>query len=922
MRHDPGVDGLTPVIQLELEPTSTSAAQARRATTEALRQRELAELAADVGVVVSELVTNAVLHARSRVEVRLTLLTPGVLLEVSDDGNGEVELPNPALLEFDEELGVELEATTGRGLLIVTALADSWGVDTGPDGKVVWAELGTGRAAQQSEPTPPEPPAPPQLDALTPTRLIAVPTRLILASEGNIEDLTRELQVARLSGRSSEAGRLFELAQEVLAHFEDASTALRRAATAAWEEGRRLIDWSLPLDPDAGPSLQRVVELLEEVAEHCRAGELLALAPSDEVLALRRWIVDQLVRQLAGERPTACPFPVSPPEAANRPAAMLAARDERAQTLLAMQALTTALAGADDGASVSAIVLDRVADLTHARSCSLNMLSADGESLELAGTSGYSAEVTAHWSSYPLSADLPASEAVRTRRPIFVRTLAELATDYPALEGRPRVGDQAIAVLPLVVADGRALGALALGYEHPRDWDQEDRAVLGLAADAIAQALDRARLHDAERAAADRLRFLAEASDVLSQSLDLTVCLGALAELAVPRLGDWCSIHVLQDGQPRSIALAAADTERLAHARTLQARWPVQLGEGAVGRCLVDGTPGLWQSIPDELLPTVARDPEHLEALRALGVGSGLVVPLVSGGAVVGALAVANVSGRLVDQADVDLAQDLASRAGAALTNARLFDGQRSIAQALQRSLLPQELPEVPGVELGVAYAAAGFGEEVGGDFYDFLPLPGGLLLSIGDVRGRGVEAAALTGLARHTIRALGRLRLGPAQVLLQLDAALRELATVDEPETAFCTALTGLLELDDNGGARFVFASGGHPAPFLLRHGAIEVQRPSVRGDLLGILDEPEILDSEVPLAADDLLVLVTDGILERRAGPAFFDDEGVSRVMVEHAGAHASDLAAAIADAARNFGAEATSDDMAVVVLRVGHR
>lgn len=913
------MDGNPPAVALELEPTSTSAAAARRAATEALRAQGFADLAPDVGVVVSELVTNAVLHARSRVEVRIAFADPGVRIEVADDGTGMLELPNPASLAFDEELGVELEATTGRGLLIVTALADGWGVEPSPRGKVVWAEVGTGQVGPAA--TRSEPPMERLSDTLVPCRLIAVPTRLVLASEGNVEDLTRELQVARLGGSPSEAGRLFALYRECAVRFQDASTALRRAATTAWEDGRRLIDWSVALEPDAGPDLRRAVELLEQVAEHCRAGELLALAPSDEVLAMRRWVVDEIERQLAGGRPTACPFPVGAPR--SRESEADAPRvDERTQSLLALQSLTAALAGADDTAAVNAIVLDRVPELLGAATCSLNLLAADGEQLELAGSSGYPGEVTAHWSSYPLSADLPASEAVRTREAVYLRTTAELIASYPSLDGAPLVGDEAIAVLPLVVADGRVLGALAIGYPRPRDWTVEGRAVLGLTADAIAQALDRARLHDAERVAADRLRFLAEASDVLSQSLDVTECLGALAALAVPRLGDWCSIHVLEDGEPRPVALAAADTERLALARTMQSRWPVRLGEGAIGRCLVDGVPGVWQSLPDELLPALARDPAHVAAIRALGLGSGLVVPLVSGGVVVGALAVANVAGRLVGQPDVDLAHDLALRAGAALANARLFEEQRTIAQALQRSLLPQELPDVPGVDLGVAYAAAGVGEEVGGDFYDLLPLDAGLMVSIGDVRGRGIEAAALTGLARHTIRALGRLGLEPAEILLQLDIALRELATAEEPETAFCTALTGVLELDPAGGARFAFASGGHPAPFLLRAGAVDVQRPSVRGDLLGVLDEPEILGSEVPLSAGDLLVLVTDGILERRDGPAFFDDEGVSRALLEHSEASASELATAIADAARGFGSQATSDDMAVVVLRVGSR
>jgi serine phosphatase RsbU (regulator of sigma subunit) len=538
--------------------------------------------------------------------------------------------------------------------------------------------------------------------------------------------------------------------------------------------------------------------------------------------------------------------------------------------------------------------------VTGALACSVSLLEPDGRTLDLVGCTGPLPAQTTFWASYSLDADLPAAHATRTGETVYLSGPAELAAAFPSWQDWPE-GSNAVAALPLTVADGRVLGALALGYGDTHIWGDDERAVLRLLADAIAQAVDRARLRAAERLAADRLELLARASDVLSQSLDVSATLPALADLAVPRLGDWCAIHVLEDGRPRLMALAAVDADHLARAQAMLEASRVDAGQGVIGRCLLDGLPGLWQGWADE------------------PIGAGLVVPLQAEGELVGALTVANFAERLMDATEVDLTEELAQRAAVAVSKGRLFHQQRTIADALQRTLLPLAVPSFPGLDIGVAYAAAGGGQQLGGDFYDVMAVPGGgVLVTIGDVRGRGVEAAALTGLARHTIRALGRLGLAPDAILRHLDGALRESAAPDDPESAFCTALTGRLQSHDDG-MLFTFASGGHPAPFLLRDDAREVQRPSVRGDLLGVLPDVELLLTEIPLHPGDLLVLVTDGVLERRSGHDFFDDEGVVAAMLAHADDPAEGLATAIADAARAFAPEAASDDMAVVVVRI---
>ena len=180
------------------------------------------------------------------------------------------------------------------------------------------------------------------------------------------------------------------------------------------------------------------------------------------------------------------------------------------------------------------------------------------------------------------------------------------------------------------------------------------------------------------------------------------------------------------------------------------------------------GESQLWPHIPDELIVEAARDEEHLRLIRALGMVSAMVVPMRVRDRVLGAITfVSAESGRTFNAGDLRLAEDLALRAATAVENARLYRARSAIAQTLQASLLPPMLPEVPGVEVAALYRAAGEGHEVGGDFYDlFATTEDHWFAVIGDVCGKGAEAAAVTALARYTIRAAAARRRSPAAIL------------------------------------------------------------------------------------------------------------------------------------------------------------
>ncbi|MEA2404711.1 MAG: hypothetical protein QOE08_1358, partial [Thermoleophilaceae bacterium] len=275
-----------------------------------------------------------------------------------------------------------------------------------------------------------------------------------------------------------------------------------------------------------------------------------------------------------------------------------------------------------------------------------------------------------------------------------------------------------------------------------------------------------AALEARERAA----EFLLEAGSVLAGSLDYKQTLRNIAQLAVPFVADWCVVDMVQDdGSMRRVAVAHTDHDKEQLAWDLTRRYPS-------GPFAFEGTPKAVRSghrelvpeIRDSLLERIAKDEEHLRLLRELGLRSLMIVPLVARGRTMGAIAfVSAQSGRRFGGQDLALAEQLAERCALAVDNARLFGESSYIAQTLQRSLLPPRLPAIPGVEVAARYRAAGEGNEVGGDFYDFFPTQDGEWgVAIGDVTGRGPDAAAVTALARHTIHATAAFERRPSRVL------------------------------------------------------------------------------------------------------------------------------------------------------------
>ena len=409
-------------------------------------------------------------------------------------------------------------------------------------------------------------------------------------------------------------------------------------------------------------------------------------------------------------------------------------------------------------------------------------------------------------------------------------------------------------------------------------------------------------------------RFLAEAGRVLTGSLDYESTLAAVARLAVPEIADWCVVDLRTEDGFERVAVQHSDPDRLALADELTRRYPPDpTAPTGVAQVLRTGRSEFYPEVTDEMLAAGARGEEHLELLRSVGFVGAMIVPIGLRDEVVGVISLINAeSGRSFAEDDVMLAEELGRRAGAAIENARLYRQRSLIAQTLQSSLLPPVLPEIERIETAAEYRPAGDGYDVGGDFYDVFSTGDDQWFAvIGDVCGKGVQAAATTALARYTIRAAAVRRRSPAQILAWLnDAMLRQRSG----SQTFCTI--AVVRLDTGGEhVRATVASGGHPLPRVVRAGGT-VDRVGEPGTLMGVVPDVVLTDRATELAPGDTLVLFTDGLTEAGAPSHVWSDDDLDAALGETGGGP-RELVEGVLAAALGEGGD-SRDDVAVLALR----
>jgi serine phosphatase RsbU (regulator of sigma subunit)/anti-sigma regulatory factor (Ser/Thr protein kinase) len=487
------------------------------------------------------------------------------------------------------------------------------------------------------------------------------------------------------------------------------------------------------------------------------------------------------------------------------------------------------------------------------------------------------------------------------------------------------VGAESTLVVPFVV-DGRVIGLLGVAAAAPDRFTPDDQGRAQAVADRVAMTLERMRLSELERVRRGRVAFLAEASEMLSSTLDQTQAAALAAQLIVPRLAAWCAVFLTPASAEGS---SEPDLVYVWHADESQ----------------VDALRELLETIPPPMSAASSRswslavgtDVQLSEQALRLARDSAWSFPLTARGRGLGMVVIGRTRGdpRWPDppsQQAFEMAEDLTRRVALALDNARLYERQRLANQALQRSLLPPELPSIPRVELAVAYQAAGETNEVGGDFYDvFSACPGTWRFAIGDVCGTGPEAAAVTGLARNTLRILAAEGHDIATVVQRLnDLILRE-----GPRARFLTLLHGQIEVpsaaspapaspEPAGSAasvvRMAFVCAGHPLPLLIPASGAPVRPVAEPQPLLGVMSDASFGIQECELERGDIVVCVTDGVTERRddRGDLLDDDGGLARLLGSCRGLSAAGVVARVQRTVEEFSSTPPNDDMAILAIR----
>jgi GAF domain-containing protein len=755
-------------------------------------------------------------------------------------------------------------------------------------------------------------------------------------------------------------------------------------------------------------------------------------------------------------------------------------------------AMTMDLATASSLADVGRRVAEHMTSALGAKAAGVFLLDPSGDTVSLLDQRGYPADLIERWRRFPLAADVPASEVIRTHRSVLLGSLGARSAHYGHDMGRPpTMGSGALAALPIVIG-GQPVGAVTLSFPDDHRFPPEDLAFLETIVLQAAQAIERARLREAEAAAQDRAAFLADASSVLASSIDYERTLSEVASLAVPRFADWSAVDLLMpDDEIRLVSLAHRDPEMIRWARTLRSRQPPSLAdEDGIGMVVRTGEMRFYPQFDQEQLEAQANSEEQLDAIRKIRPSSAIIAPLIARDTVLGAITfIYSSPERRYTEADLEVAADLAGRAAIALDNARLYAaqddsreaaiqsqarlrilstvsralvvsldydatvqevarlavrhlsdvavvylagaggqlqaagfaqredvaegadadregrrdgagrhaagaeaapetpsyvvaafrsgepravsgerverpvasalaaplslGERTLgviwlgwleradvpaedvamaeevarrmaralenarlyeerdrtARTLQRNLLPPTLPEIPGMRVAARYQPAGAGNEVGGDFYDVFAAGDGWILTIGDVCGKGPEAAAVMAIARFTMRPLAISETRPSELLASLNTFLLE----QSPDDRFCTAACARLRQFE-GGYRLTVSCGGHPRPMVLRaNGTVE---PIGRhGMLLGAMHDVTLWDEWVDLYGGDTVVFYTDGL--EHPGEAVEDT--VQRILRGRSVRDPEELLEGILEARAGLQPGGADDDVAVIVAQV---
>ncbi|HWE55947.1 MAG TPA: SpoIIE family protein phosphatase [Acidimicrobiales bacterium] len=839
------------VGELVIGPEPDAVPRARRLVRLALADRSPDE-SADAELVASELVTNATLHGEPPVTVRV-LVDRTIRIEVEDDGRSA-----PIQLQQNTD------AMTGRGLAMVGALSSRWGVDPIPSGgKVVWAEI-DGAAADRSPATGPEI----DIDALLaawsdedrpPTHRVhlgPVSTELLLEAKAHIDNVVRELTLVRHGegrGDIDVPPAMAELIRAVTVDFAEARDEIKRQAAAAATRGDAMTDLVLDLPTEIADAGERYLAALEQADRYARRADLLTLAPPLVHRIFREWYVQSLVDHLR-----AVTRGVEP--AAPRPLQLVLAERithlaEQADTsgrLAVLQAVTRDLAMAGTAEQMAHIVVDHAVMFLGVETARVR-LPVDGVLRSIAWRHRDPYVESRPHPDVEIDSELPGAEVFRTRKRAYIRDISQALIGYPDMASRFPT-DRSGHMVPLTVGH-QALGVLSLSFTAGELSDETEIAVVESIADVLAQALKRAELTASDDEKRETLSLLAEATEIMITARQPDAVLERLVSLAVPRLGDWCTVYLVDGEVLRRAAMfidGFPEATEVLTAEPLPINVPVPQTQAFRTGRVVPMTANVGHLL-ERLYPGLDFGALGGDADQATGV----CVPITLRGRRIGVIGLTFLrSRRKVTPQVMETLIGLAARAAIALDNAQRWTAQREAMGILVAALLPTEPPRLPTVEFVARYLpAAG---DVAGDWWEAEEMHDGtVLIGLGDAAGHGLGAVSQMSELRHGARALAAVEPSPSALLVDLNRRLID------PDSGFATAFYG--RLDPNTGA-LVWASAGHVPPLVLRaDGSVEALD---RGGStpLGTPSTDSVRDQHLRLHPGDTLLLYTDGVVERR--------------------------------------------------------
>jgi GAF domain-containing protein/anti-sigma regulatory factor (Ser/Thr protein kinase) len=569
-------------LALEFRSEPDAAPIARSAAALAVKEWGLGHLADDTALVVSELVTNGMLHAGAPVKLRLRATEDGVRIEVED--RSRIAPVRPI---------ATLDSMTGRGIALVEALARRWGVQQLADGKVVWCELHPSSyddepdvdvdalLAAWSDDTGAEP--------LYTVELGDVPTDLLVAAKAHIDNLIREFTLAAAGDISGSTGKVpMELAQlidTVVHRFAEARQAIKRQAIAAAMRGEQRTHLQVSLTLSAVEAGEEYLAALDLADSYARDARLLTLETPPAHRVFRHWYVGALVDQVRGAASGAVlGKPQTFEERLLEELATVAAAQRASARSARLQAVTSQLANASTAEEIASVVVSEGAAVLGASGGAV-MLHDQSDALAVPSTVGYSADIVDRLQGQAAGADLPAATAIRTREPIWLESRVELMREFPGM-GSVEPQTVAMCAVPLTTP-GRVRGALRFSFDHTRLFDADERSFITALAAQTAQALERSDLYDAER------RARADAEDIalrLARLQQVTTALtGArdpegIAEIVVTHAADALgagvtSFSVLTDDVLRIVGSRGVDPATAERFRTFPLDGPLPASE-------------------------------------------------------------------------------------------------------------------------------------------------------------------------------------------------------------------------------------------------------------------------------------------------------------------------------------------------------